>query len=80
LIAILLLKIQQLRSKLGWSLSNLAALLRLNIMAHRKLDEWLDDPYGYSRVDPPDEPLPLFANILDSIGGGHEMKPRLGKG
>ena len=80
LIAILLLKIQQLRSKLGWSLSNLAALLRLNIMAHRKLDEWLDDPYGYSSIDPPDEPLPLFANILDSTGGGHEMRPGLGRG
>ena len=57
------------------SLMHLAALLRLNIMAHRKLDDWLDHPHGYSRVDPPDEPLPLFANIPESIGGRHEMKP-----
>jgi hypothetical protein len=75
LIAMLVLKMQQLRSKLGWSLSNLAALLRLNLMTHRDLGEWLDDPYGYSRVDPPEPELPLFANNLDSIGGGHEMRP-----
>ena len=73
LIAMLLLKMQQLRSRIGWSLSNLAAMLRLNLMTHRKLDNWLDDPYGYSRVDPPEMPLPLFANILDSTGGGHEI-------
>ena len=73
LIAMLLLKMQQLRSKWGWSLSNLSALLRLNLMAYRKLDDWLDDPYGYSRVDPPPIELPLFANNLDSIGGGHEI-------
>ena len=73
LIAMLLLKMQQLRSKWGWSLSNLSALLRLNLMTHRKLDNWLDDPYGYSRVDPPPIELPLFANNLDSIRGGHEI-------
>jgi len=77
LIAMLVLKIQQLRSTFGWSLSHLAALLRLNLMAHRKLDEWLNDPYPYSRVRPPDEPLPLFANILDSKRGGHEMETGL---
>jgi len=80
LIAMLLLRMQQLRSRIGWSLSNLAAMLRLNLMAHRKLDDWLDNPYGYSRVGPPDEPLPLFANILDSIRGGHEMKHDLSGG
>ena len=73
LIAMLLLKVQQMRSRFAWSLSNLAAMLRLNIMAHRNVDDWLDDPYGYSRVDPPEEPLPLFANNLDSIRRGHEI-------
>ena len=80
LIAMLLLKTEQLRSKLGWSLSNLAALLRLNLMTHRDLGEWLDDPYGYSRVDPPEAELPLFANILDSIRGGHEIRSCLSGG
>jgi len=80
LIAMLLLKVQQLKSKLGWSLSNLAALLRLNLMTHRDLDEWLDDPFAYSRVAPPDGGLPLFANILDSIGGGHETQQGLSGG
>jgi hypothetical protein len=74
LIAMLILKMQQLKSKLNWSLSNLAALLRLNLMTHRDLDEWLDDPYAYSKADPPEPDLPLFANILDSIGGGHEIE------
>jgi hypothetical protein len=80
LIAMLVLKMQQLKSKLAWSLSNLAALLRLNLMTHRDLGEWLDDPYGYSRVDPPEAELPLFANILDSIRGGHEIRSCLSGG
>lgn len=71
----LILKMQQMKSKLGWSLSNLAALLRLNLMTHRDLGEWLDDPYAYSRVDPPALELPLFKNILDSKRGGQEMAP-----
>jgi len=80
LIAMLILKMQQLKSKLSWSLSNLAALLRLNLMAHRDLDEWLNDPYAYSRGDPPEPELPLFANILDSIRGGHEIETGLSGG
>jgi hypothetical protein len=76
LIAMLLLKMQQLRSKLGWSLSNLAALLRLNLMTHRHLDQWLNDPYSYSGAAPPAVELPLFASILDSSGGGHDTEPR----
>jgi len=80
LIAMLLLKIQQMKSKLGWSLSNLAAMLRLNVMTHHDLDAWLDDPYGYSRSDPPLDPLPLFANNLDSIRGGHGIGSGQGSG
>ena len=60
LIAILLLKYLQMRSRLGWSLSNLIALLRLNLFVHRDLWAWLDQPY-----EPPPEPLaatqPVFA-------------------
>ena len=80
LIAMLLLKAQQLKSRLGWSLSNLAALLRLNLMTHRDLRQWLDDPFAYSGVAPPQAELPLFANILDSIAGGHETPPRSAEG
>ena len=52
LIAILLLKYLQMRSRLGWSLSNLVALLRMNLFVHRDLWAWLDEPY----TAPPDTP------------------------
>lgn len=45
LIAILLVRYLQLRSKFNWSLSNLVALLRMNLFAYRDLFPWLDDPY-----------------------------------
>jgi IS4 transposase len=77
LIAMLVMKIQQMGSRFGWSLSHLAALLRLNAMAHRDLDAWLENPYVNLKADPPQEYLPLFANILDSRRGGHEMEPGL---
>lgn len=45
LIAILLLKYLQLRSRFGWSLANLIALLRMNLFTHRDLWAWLDQPF-----------------------------------
>ena len=54
LIAILLLKYLQLRSRLGWSLSNLVALLRWNLFTYRDLWAWLDNPFN----TPPIVPLP----------------------
>jgi Domain of unknown function (DUF4372)/Transposase DDE domain len=45
LIAMLLLKYLQLRSRFGWSLSNLVALLRMNLFTHRDLWAWLDQPF-----------------------------------
>jgi DDE family transposase/uncharacterized protein DUF4372 len=45
LIAILLLKYLQLRSRFAWSLSNLVALLRMNLFTHRDLWAWLDEPF-----------------------------------
>ncbi len=45
LIAMLLVKYLQWRSR-GWSLSNLVALLRLNLFQHKDLWAWLDDPLG----------------------------------
>ncbi len=45
LIAMLILRFLQLRSKFNWSLSNLVALLRLNLFTHRDLWAWLDKPF-----------------------------------
>ena len=56
LIAILLLKFLQLRSRLAWSLSNLVALLRLNLFVHRDLWAWIDEPYA-PPPDTPDDPI-----------------------
>ena len=50
LIALLLLRYLQLRSRFAWSLSNLVALLRMNLFTHRDLWGWLDHPYA---AEPP---------------------------
>jgi hypothetical protein len=56
LIAMLLLKWLHHLSKAGWSLSNLAAMLRLNLFTYRDLRGWLDDQFR----TPPLEPLPQW--------------------
>ena len=53
LIALLLLKYLHYLSKFGWSMSNLATMLRLNLFTYRDLRKWLDDPFG----EPPSPPL-----------------------
>ena len=45
LIALLVLKYLQLKARFGWSLSNLVALLRMNLLVYRDLWAWLDDPF-----------------------------------
>jgi hypothetical protein len=45
LIAILILRYLQLLAKRGWSLSNLVALLRMNLFTHRDLWAWLNHPF-----------------------------------
>ncbi len=45
LIALLILRFLQLKSTGGWSLSNLVALLRMNLFTHRNLWAWLDQPF-----------------------------------
>jgi hypothetical protein len=64
LIAMLLLKLLQFRSRIDWSLSNLIALLRWNLFTHKDLWKWIDDPFI-----PPPEPPPgtLFQPDLDGI-------------
>jgi len=44
LIAMLILKYLQLKSSFGWSLSNLAALLRQQLFIFRDLWAWLNNP------------------------------------
>lgn len=45
LIAVLILKLLQLKSKFNWSLSHLVALLRQQLFVYRDLYKWLDDPF-----------------------------------
>jgi hypothetical protein len=45
LIAMLILRFLQLRSKFIWSLSNLVALSRMNLFTHRDLRVWMDKPF-----------------------------------
>src|SRR5258706_1856019 len=53
LIAILILRYLQLKSKFSWSLSNLVALLRMNLFTYRNLWVWLDQPFGTPVHSPP---------------------------
>lgn len=46
LIAMLVLRYLQLISRFPWSLSNLVALLRMNLFTHRDLWAWLNEPFG----------------------------------
>ncbi|MBM4043459.1 MAG: IS4 family transposase [Planctomycetes bacterium] len=61
LIAILLLKYLQLRSSWGWSLSNLAAMLRFNLLTYRDLWAWLDAPYQVPILESQETQLEFFA-------------------
>ena len=54
-ILILLLRYLQLSSRFGWSLSNLVALLRMNLFTHRDLVAWFDHPFA-TPPDPQDNP------------------------
>lgn len=45
LIALLILKYLQLKATFGWSLSNLVALLRMNLFVYRDLWTWLNEPF-----------------------------------
>jgi transposase len=57
LIAILLLKYLQFRSRLNWALSNLVALLRWNLFTYRNLWDWIDDPFETPPLRPPVQQL-----------------------
>jgi IS4 transposase len=54
LIAVLVVRYLQFRSRFGWAVSNLVALLRWNLFSYRNLWEWLDRPFG-TPPQPPDQ-------------------------
>lgn len=60
LIAMLLLRFLQLQSKFAWSLSNLVALLRMNLFTYRDLWSWLHQPFP-----PPTVPPTLSQPVLE---------------
>ena len=72
LIAILLLKYLQFRSRLNWALSNLVAFLRWNLFTYRELWAWLDRPFQ----TPPYEPLAQQLALPLSGPGQHMGGPR----
>lgn len=63
LTAMLILKYLQLKSRLAWSLSSLAALFRMNVLVYRDLWRWIDEPFGerLEEEPPPNGQLTLFA-------------------
>jgi hypothetical protein len=59
LIAMLLIKFLQLKARFGWSFSNLAYFLRMNLLVYRDLWEWLHDPF----TSPPEPERPKQLNF-----------------
>jgi IS4 transposase len=60
LIAMLLLKYLHLKSAWAWSVSNLAAMLRFNLLSYRDLWAWLDAPFQIPIAEPVPEQLGLL--------------------
>lgn len=54
LISALLLKFMKLKSTFKWSLSNLSAMLRFNLLTYRDLWQWLNAPYHVPILQPPE--------------------------
>lgn len=52
LIAMLVIKFLQAKSKFGWSLSNMVAFLRWNLFTHRDLWAWIDQPFDVLPLEP----------------------------
>jgi IS4 transposase len=59
LIAMLLIKFLQFKSKFGWALSNLVAFLRWNLFTYRDLWEWIDNPFDILPIVPKSVQIPL---------------------
>jgi hypothetical protein len=52
LIAMLIIKYLQAKSTMNWSLSNLVAMLRMNLLTYKDLWEWINHPYFKPAVKP----------------------------
>lgn len=52
LIAMLLIKYLQFKSRFAWSLSNLVAFLRWNLFTYRDLWQWIDQPFDVKPLGP----------------------------
>lgn len=65
MIAMLVIKFLQLKSKAAWSFSNLTYFLRMNLLVYRDLWEWLDQPFTSPPQPPPSPP----ASQLDFAWG-----------
>ena len=64
LIAILIIKFLQFKSKFAWSLSNLVAFLRWNLFSYRNLWDWIDSPFEVLPIIPRSVQYPLpFAGV-----------------
>jgi hypothetical protein len=61
LIAMLLIKLLQFKSRFAWSLSNLIAFLRWNLFSYRDLWDWIDSPFEVLPIIPGSvqQPLPF---------------------
>jgi len=59
LVALLLLRWLHHLSRAGWSFSNLAAMLRLNLFTYRDLLAWLANPFGTPPIVPGGQQLAL---------------------
>ena len=70
LIAMLLIKYLKFRATLSWSMSNLIALLRLNLFTYRDLWEWINHPFN----TPPLEPQPVQMALPMPGLGQHLVK------
>ena len=59
LIAMLVIKWLHYRSKAGWSFSNMASMIRMNLFTYRDLNKWLNEPYATPPLKPEPEQLRL---------------------
>lgn len=55
LIGVLALKLLKALSRFGWSMSNLVAMVRLNLFTYRDLGAWLDAPYAEVEIQQSDQ-------------------------